>query len=207
MKFIAWGRLVAATLAVLVSAALPSPSAYAAEPAAKLDAARLAALHAPAASTAPIPRRTVEGQREPLLQTIVRFEGSIDAVRAMGAVVRSVIGNIATVDVPADRLADVAALPNIVSMEAARAQVARLDVSVPATRADALRTGTPQNWTGGAGRGVIVGIVDDGSISGTATSANPTAPRASSACGISARAARRASRPPALPTAANARRR
>ena len=76
--------------------------------------------------------RQEAGRPEPLVETILRFEGSLDAVRAEGAVVRSVIGNIATVDIPVSRLAAVAALPGVVSIEAARAQPLRLDRSVPA---------------------------------------------------------------------------
>lgn len=129
----------------------------------KLDAALTAiARGAPDSMAArKVPKR-VDATRRELVQTIVRFDGNVDGVRQYGAVVRSIMGNIATVDVPADQLAAVAALPEIVSMEAARTLVPRLDVSVPATRADALRTGTPQNWTGGTGRNVIVGVVDDG---------------------------------------------
>ena len=33
---------------------------------------------------------------------------------------------------------------------------------MPATRADTLRAGIPAQWTGGTGKGVIVGIVDTG---------------------------------------------
>ncbi len=66
------------------------------------------------------------GCPEPLVATILRFEGSLDAVKAQGAVVRSVIGDIATVDIPVRRLAAVAALPSVLSIEAARAQPRRL---------------------------------------------------------------------------------
>jgi subtilisin family serine protease len=144
---------------------LIGPAAAAAATAtAKLDAALIAATQVAGEplAAARIPKRLAAGQREPLLQTIVRFEGELDNVRELGAVVRSVMGNIATVDMTVGQVAAIAALPNIVSIEAARTQVPRLEVSVPATRADALRTGTAPNWTGGTGRNVIVGIVDDG---------------------------------------------
>ena len=133
--------------------------AGAAEPArAKLDAALAAMADDPSASAAAkrVPKRYEPGRPEPLIQTILRFDGSLDAVKAQGAVVRSVIGDIATVDIPADRIAAVAALPSVVFIEAARTQPTRLDVSVPATRADALRTGTAPNWTGGTGQRVIL---------------------------------------------------
>jgi hypothetical protein len=82
------------------------------------------------------------GIAEPFVETILRFEDNLDAVKAQGARVRSVMGDIATVDIPASKVAAVAALPSVKSIEAARAQRTRLDQSVPATRADALRAGT-----------------------------------------------------------------
>ena len=161
MNTIASGRLRALLATLIMSFA--AAAALAATTTSKLDAALSAASgNADTLSARRIPLRIDRSVAAPLLQTIVRFEGSLDNVRALGAIVRSVMGNIATVDIPAGKLAAIAALDNIVSIEAARPQAARLDVSVPATRADALRTGTPLNWTGGTGRGVIVGIVDDG---------------------------------------------
>ncbi|MCC6194686.1 MAG: S8 family serine peptidase [Burkholderiales bacterium] len=147
---------------IMVAFAAAVWCALAAAQSGKLDAAltAMAARPADAVASRAVPKRTHAGRD--LVQTIVRFEGSLDGLREHGAVVRSVIGNIATVDVPAGEIAAIAARPEIVYMQAARAQRPRLDVSVPATRADALRTGTPQNWTGVTGRGVIVGIVDDG---------------------------------------------
>jgi len=155
----AWMRVVlAAAMASMVAAA-----AHAATATDKLDAALSATGGSTDSMSARrIPQRIDPSAAEPLLQTIVRFEGSIDNVRAHGAIVRTVMGNIATVDIPATKIAAIAALANIVSIEAARPAVPRLDVSVPATRADALRTGVAPNWTGGTGKDVIVGIVDDG---------------------------------------------
>ena len=160
----AFVRLFAAAAAALaLSVALPAAGATP-QPSAKLDAALSAAAAGGGDSLAgrALLKRVEVGQAEPLVQTIVRFEGDLAAVRAQGAVVRSVMGDIATVDIPESKLAAVAALPGIVSIEAARPLRARLDVSVPATRADQLRAGTPGAWTAGTGRGVIVGIVDDG---------------------------------------------
>ncbi len=102
------------------------------------------------------------GIAEPFVQAILRFEGSLDAVRAQGVRVRSVMGNIATVDIPASKVAAVAALPGVASIEASRKQPLRLDRSVPAARADTLRVGTPPNWTTGTGKNVIVGVIDSG---------------------------------------------
>ena len=106
--------------------------------------------------------RVDPGVGEILVETILRFEGNLDGVQAQGAIVRSVIGNIATVDIPVGKLAAVAALSNVLSIEASHAQPLRLDKSVAAARADTLRTGTPPNWSGGTGKGVIVGIIDSG---------------------------------------------
>lgn len=116
-------------LALVAAAACAGLSACAAQPAPspKLDAT-LAAIAGEAAigpGAQPSPARAQAVGPEQLVATILRFEGSLDAVRAQGAVVRSVIGNIASVDIPAGKLAAVAALPNVVSIEAARAQPLR----------------------------------------------------------------------------------
>ena len=154
-------NLSAALAAFAVLAVLPAAAA-AIEQHSKLDAALMGASQGGSVGATLTLRRVEAGHSDALVQTILRFDGDLRGVAELGAVVRSVMGNIATVDIPVDKLAAVAALPNVVSVEAARAQKPRLDVSVPATRADTLRTGTPGNWTGGTGRGVIVGIVDDG---------------------------------------------
>jgi hypothetical protein len=123
-------------MALAAAAAPLALPAHAAEPVPpqKLDATLSAIAHEAAgrraAESALI--RAEAGRPEPLVETILRFEGSLDAVTAEGAVVRSVVGNIATVDIPVSRLAAVAALPGVVSIEAARAQPLRLDRSVPA---------------------------------------------------------------------------
>ncbi|MCC7216515.1 MAG: S8 family serine peptidase [Burkholderiales bacterium] len=149
----------ACALAVTMPAAGATP-----QPVSKLDAALSAAASGGSDSLAgrALLKRIEVGQAEPLVQTIVRFEGDISAVKAHGAIVRSVMGDIATVDIPESRLAAVAALPSIVSMEASRPLRLRLDASVPATRADTLRVGAPPSWTGGTGSNVIVGVIDSG---------------------------------------------
>lgn len=158
----AFVRLVAAAVAAFcVAVALPA-TAVTPQPS-RLDAALSAVASGGDTLAGGLVLKRIEaGQPEPLVKTIVRFDRDIAAVEVHGAIVRSVIGDIATVDIPESRLAAVAALPGIVSIEAARPLRARLDVSVPATRADQLRTGTPGAWAGGTGRGTIVGIVDDG---------------------------------------------
>ncbi|WP_374354083.1 S8 family serine peptidase [Chitinimonas sp.] len=99
----------------------------------------------------------------PSVAALLRFQpGTLDAIRAEGVTVRSVVGDVATVDIPLDSLPRLAAMPEVVYVEAARKMRPRLDASVPATRADTLRSGSGLNLTGATGRGVIVGIVDDG---------------------------------------------
>ena len=97
------------------------------------------------------------------VETLLRFSGkSLDGVVAAGGQVRSVLGNIATVDIPVSALAAISALPEVIYIELARRQVQRLNFSVPATRANLLRGGTAPAFTGNTGKNVIVGIVDDG---------------------------------------------
>ena len=99
------------------------------------------------------------------LEVLIRFEGDgVAKIRAAGGMVRSVLGNIASVTLPASALEAVVALPEVIYLEVPPPPVKRLNVSVPATRASLLRTGTAPNWTGnvGTGAGVIVGVIDDG---------------------------------------------
>jgi subtilisin family serine protease len=84
------------------------------------------------------------------------------ALRAAGVEVHSRLGPIATAEMPIGAVGGVAALEGVVSIELARTLVHRLNVSVPATGADTLRTGTAPNWSGLTGKGVILGLVDDG---------------------------------------------
>ncbi len=106
------------------------------------------------------------------------------------------MGNIATVDIPVEKLAAIAALPNVVSVEAARAQRTRLDVSVTgharrhvahghAGQLDGRHAAAASSWASST----------TDSTSAIATSARPTARPASWACGTSARAARPGSPP------------
>ena len=106
-------------------------------------------------------------KREPgvFVDTLVRFEGDgLERMAGMGARIRSVLGNIATVDVPLERLAELADLPEVLYVEGGRARPLRLNFSVPATKANLLRSGTAPNYNAGGltGKGVIVGIIDDG---------------------------------------------
>lgn len=99
----------------------------------------------------------------PYVETLLRFTGgSLEGVKAAGGQVRSVLGNIATVDIPISALATISALPEVVYIEKVQPPVKRLNFSVPSTRANLLRGGTAPAFTGNTGQGVIVGVVDDG---------------------------------------------
>ena len=103
-----------------------------------------------------------------ILPVLIRFtDGSGDAatlaaLREAGVEVHSRLGPIATAELPIAAVSAVAALEGVMSIELARRLPQRLNISVPATGADTLRTGTAPNWSGLTGKGVILGLVDDG---------------------------------------------
>jgi subtilisin family serine protease len=98
----------------------------------------------------------------PFVETLVKFQGSLSGVEALGGRVRSIIGDIATVDLPIGALPQVSNLPNIVYIESSKRVKRRLNASVPDTGATLLRSGTPPNWSGATGKGVVIGIIDSG---------------------------------------------
>ncbi len=106
--------------------------------------------------------KSLPDSREPLVKTILKFSGDVSGIEALGGKIGSITGDVATVDIPLHAIDQIAQLSNVVYIEAARRLRPRLDVSVPATGANTLRSGTPPNWTGNTGRNVIVGIVDTG---------------------------------------------
>ena len=145
----------------LLGAALPLAGMAGVHAATTMDAALLlkAQKAAPAAAQA-----RVTGESAPMVAATVRFEGEqvLEALAAVGVRIGSVSGNIATADIPLSRLAEVSSLPGVIFIEAARPLQTRLSASVPATGATSLRSGAPLQWQGATGKGVIVGIVDDG---------------------------------------------
>ncbi|MEH6460646.1 S8 family serine peptidase [Chitinimonas sp. JJ19] len=128
---------------------------------ARLDGALQAIARNPALQAQVIPASA--GSKPNMVPALLRFEGKgLDAARANGVTVRSVLGDIASVDIPRNKLLQVAKLPGVMFIEAARKLSPKLDSSVAATKANTLRSGTGFSLTGATGKGVIVGIVDDG---------------------------------------------
>ncbi len=107
--------------------------------------------------------RNAQGADADLVPVTIRFTGSpFAALQALGVSLGAASGNIATAQVPRSKLAQLAQVPGVQFVEASRRLPARLSLSVPATGATSLRSGAPLQWTGAAGQGVVVGIVDDG---------------------------------------------
>jgi subtilisin family serine protease len=100
--------------------------------------------------------------QEATVKTLIRFKENLNGVDALGGKVGSIIGDIATVDIPISSLEALSQLDNIVYVEVSKRLKPKLDISVPKTRANLLRGGTPPQWTGVTGKDVIIGIVDTG---------------------------------------------
>ena len=104
----------------------------------------------------------------PRLAVLIRLndganaDAALASFRALGAVVGSKLGPIVTATVPVSSVKALSQLDAVMLIELARPAKSRLNASVPATHASALRSGSAPNWTGLTGKGVIVGIVDDG---------------------------------------------
>ena len=99
-----------------------------------------------------------------VIKILVRFSDSkaLDGIRSAGGTINSVLGNIASVAIPASSLGQLVSMKEIQYMEAEKLVPQRLSSSVPATRATMIRSGVSPDLTGATGAGVIVGIVDDG---------------------------------------------
>jgi subtilisin family serine protease len=120
--------------------------------------------------------KTAPEFNEPVVDALVVFQGDPKAIEAYGARVRSVLGNVATADIPVSALEATANHPDVVRIEEARKLRPRLDVSVPEAGANGVwgnstyAPGTagaksrplPPPLTGNTGRNVVVGVVDTG---------------------------------------------
>ncbi|ASP37538.1 hypothetical protein CHH28_02100 [Bacterioplanes sanyensis] len=86
----------------------------------------------------------------------------LKSLQAMGVQLRSRTGVILSVMVPRAQLGQVAAMDSVLRLEASRAIPKRVKDGVAASGANSLRTGDAPQWQGLTGKGVIVGVVDDG---------------------------------------------
>ncbi len=96
------------------------------------------------------------------LSVILDYSGDAGLLASTGAKVRTRLGSIYTADIPPDKLSAISSLGGLRYMRAAKLFHPMLDVSVPETGASLVRSGTPPNWTGYTGKGVITGFVDSG---------------------------------------------
>lgn len=155
----AWRLAPAILAAILVPQPAPAAQKYDAQ-VTRLIANPGSALREQAATAKSLQR----GDDEILVEVLVRFQGNgPQRLRDLGIPVRGVLGSIASAEIPLGSLAYVASLPEVLYIEGGKNLPSRLNFSVPATRADRVRTGAAPNFAGGqTGRNVIVGIVDDG---------------------------------------------
>ncbi|HTP42639.1 MAG TPA: hypothetical protein VML36_09470, partial [Nitrospiria bacterium] len=75
--------------------------------------------------------RTFPGNPEPMVDAFVRVKGNPKELEAYGVRVRSILGDVATVDIPLNALETIAGHPEVIRIEEARRLKPRLDVSVP----------------------------------------------------------------------------
>src|SRR5581483_10445146 len=57
---------------------------------------------------------------EPLVSTLIRFQDTLSGIEANGGRIRSILGDVATVDLPLSAVVPISQLPNILYMEAAK---------------------------------------------------------------------------------------
>jgi subtilisin family serine protease len=111
--------------------------------------------------------KTAPEYAQPMVDALVRLHGDPKTLEAYGVIVRSIVGDVATVDIPLNALVLVANHPDVIRIEEARRLKPRLDVSVPASGANGVWGGSlarplPPPWSGNTGRNVVVGLVDTG---------------------------------------------
>lgn len=147
------------TISLLIT--LISTAAFAVAASNKLDAELNAKLNSHMRTQGSPLARSTENN---VVAATVQFTGNaLPAMQALGVRIRSVLGDVATVTIPMNRLAEVAALPGVLRLETPSRPVPRLNKSVPFTRADQLRSGSlSAGWGGNTGKDVLIGVIDSG---------------------------------------------
>lgn len=92
----------------------------------------------------------------------VSDNGTLARLRAAGASLGALAGDIVTARIPLDALERAAAVRGVLAMQASRRVEVKLDVSRHTVRADRIQSMIGDTWTGTAGQGVIVGVYDTG---------------------------------------------
>lgn len=166
------GRSILPTIALLLFAAplaaqsdgalrlLRRPDARGSVPTRELLSDAPAALQAGAVAI----ERTPDGRT--LVGVLVRVVDStaIDALRAAGARITSIAGDVVSARMPIDALDRLDAVAGIRAAQAARvlALKPQADESMRAIQADALRSYGPGGWSGTTGEGTLIGVYDTG---------------------------------------------
>jgi subtilisin family serine protease len=99
-----------------------------------------------------------ESTAEPTVSVLVQFQGNLQALENAGLVTRSVVGDVATGEIPVSKLSGFDTLPEVKRLEASRVLNRELDLALPESRVTPIHTGPP----GHRGVGVIVGVIDSG---------------------------------------------
>ncbi|MDI6807748.1 MAG: S8 family serine peptidase [Candidatus Eisenbacteria bacterium] len=97
-----------------------------------------------------------------VLTSYVTTTLSRSELESMGIIVHSQFGGLFTAEIPIGLLPRLASTPGVQYIRGARPVKRCLDVSLPETGGDDVHYGTPPNYAGFTGRGVVVGSVDTG---------------------------------------------
>ncbi len=98
-------------------------------------------------------------QGTPHVRLHMKLSGTPPGLEQAGVELRTRAGDVYTATVPVERLSEVAAMPQVVRMEAAQKGKPHLEISVPDIFANEVWT---NKKVGNQGEGVLVGIVDTG---------------------------------------------
>jgi subtilisin family serine protease len=99
-----------------------------------------------------------------MLGVFVHVSGpaGVDAIRSAGGDIGAVLGEYVSARVPIDAIEQIAASPDVIAVEAARALRMENDSGARAIGVDEVRTLTDGRWSGAIGDGAIVGVYDTG---------------------------------------------